>query len=120
MVNDILEFSKSNTQILSLEHIHLTEVINEVLLSLNFSISEANPKIIITNCNFSINGNYIKIKQVIKNIDSNALKFRIKDRTPVINISAIEKDDYLFASIRDNGIGIEENILKRYLRHLKD
>jgi len=39
---------------------------------------------------------------------SNALKFKAKDRDPIMNIAAREEDGFIFISVRDNGVGMEE------------
>jgi len=54
-----------------------------------------------------------KIKQVITNLVSNALKF--STLKPVVNIEVKNEREYLQMDITDNGIGItEENILKLF------
>jgi PAS domain S-box-containing protein len=48
-----------------------------------------------------------QITQLLQNLTENALKFRNSTRTPLIHLSAEEKDDCYVISMQDNGIGIE-------------
>ena len=109
LVNDLLSYSKSNTKELNIELIELTPIIEEVILLLNFSISEANAKINIHNCNFKLYADQIKLKQILQNIISNAIKFRDSERQPIISIYGKETDKHYCIYIEDNGIGIGED-----------
>ena len=109
LVNDLLSYSKSNTKELNIELIELTPIIEEVILLLNFSISEANAKINIHNCNFKLYADQIKLKQILQNIISNAIKFRDSERQPIISIYGKETDYHYCIYIEDNGIGIGED-----------
>jgi len=109
LVNDLLSYSKSNTKELNIELIDLSLIIEEVILLLNYSISEANAKINIHNCNFKLYADQIKLKQILQNIISNAIKFRDPERQPIISIYGKETDKHYCISIEDNGIGIEED-----------
>ncbi|WP_339886867.1 tetratricopeptide repeat-containing sensor histidine kinase [uncultured Flavobacterium sp.] len=57
------------------------------------------------------NINLEKFKRVINNLVINAIKFSAKETT--IKISAFVKNDRLLLSVKDQGIGIEENIIDR-------
>ncbi len=50
--------------------------------------------------------NPIRISRLFQNLIGNALKYQPSDRTPVIHISAEDKDDHWQFAIADNGIGI--------------
>ncbi|WP_339836179.1 tetratricopeptide repeat-containing sensor histidine kinase [uncultured Flavobacterium sp.] len=57
------------------------------------------------------NINTEKIKRVINNLVSNAIKFSAKETT--IKIDVVIKNDSLLISIKDQGIGIEKNKIER-------
>lgn len=108
LVDDLLEYSKSNTKTLHIERFGFDEVLQDVIQNLDFSITQVNGTIEATNCNFSINADQIKIKQILQNILSNALKFKDENRNPIVQVSAKEEADYFIISVKDNGIGISE------------
>ena len=55
----------------------------------------------------------VEMTRLFQNFISNALKFCPPERTPVIDITAAEKDTHWEFTISDNGIGIrEENLTK--------
>ena len=60
-----------------------------------------------------------QIVQVFQNLINNAIKFRSKNQ-PKINISVKKGDDHRLFAVKDNGIGITENIQTEYLKFLKD
>ena len=105
-----------------------------VLEKSNFNISHAAESIINTykimeleegykfnfNCkvNFIVNGDEEKIKQVISNLLTNAIKFAGEDKT--VNVTLKRKGRTVLCKIEDHGIGIAadelEHVWERYYR----
>ncbi len=108
LVDDLLEYSKSNTKILHIERFDFNDVLEEVVQILDFSITQVNGTIETTNCDFSVNADQIKIKQILQNLLSNALKFKDENRDPIVQVNAREDADFFIISVKDNGIGIAE------------
>jgi len=108
LVKDLLEFSRSSSKTLNIRRIALETVLEEVIQNLDFSITQANAKINLTDCNLYIHADQIKIKQILQNLLSNALKFRAENRAPIIQVRAWEDSNFLHIEIEDNGIGISE------------
>ncbi len=108
LVDDLLQFSKANSQALSIERLLLKDVVNEVKENLDFSISQSKGQIKLENCNKQLYADRIKIKQVLQNLISNALKFRDTERNPIIEVRSWEDESHIFVSVKDNGIGISE------------
>ncbi len=108
LINDLLEYSKSDTKALNIERVDFGELLDDVLLNLNFSITQAQAKIQHSNCDITLNADKIKIKQILQNLVSNAIKFRAADRKPLINIDLVEDESHYNISVKDNGIGIDE------------
>ena len=98
----------SNTKTMNIEQLDFGKTLKEVTQNLDFSITQVNGTITTTNCDFSLHADQIKVKQILQNLLSNALKFKDADRAPVINIAAREEGGFFFISVKDNGIGISE------------
>lgn len=61
-----------------------------------------------------------KLRSIIYNLVSNAIKFRSSERHPEILITTNQKKDFILVTVRDNGIGIDtskqEAIFSKYYR----
>jgi signal transduction histidine kinase len=65
-----------------------------------------------TNCTINIKrpllpvfGNLTQIKQIFSNLIDNAIKYRSAE-PPLVTISSIKKNNFVYFSVEDNGIGI--------------
>lgn len=61
-----------------------------------------------------------KLRSILYNLVSNAIKYSAEDRIPHIQIKSIEQDGFMVISVADNGIGIDEQhlntIFEKYQR----
>ncbi|MDO6597525.1 PAS domain-containing protein [Oceanihabitans sp. 2_MG-2023] len=93
-----------------IERIYVAKEINNVLKTLDFVIKESKATI-----NNNVNERYFiyynisYFESVIQNLLTNAIKYKHKDRNPVINIDSIFKKDAIDLIVTDNGIGIDLN-----------
>jgi PAS domain S-box-containing protein len=122
LIVDILTYSRLSANSNHSEFVNLNELITELLEDFELIIQDKGAEIIIDKLE-SIEVNKGQIRQVFQNIISNALKFSIPDKAPVINIksqrlaeksfnSGEQKDgQFLLICIRDNGIGFNEKYL---------
>lgn len=106
LIKDLLEFSRVGRNI-TLEEVNMKDVLEEVLADMDATIKRSNVVF-----NYPVlpvlEGNKTGLKQLFQNLLSNAIKFRKEGVHPEIEITVEENDvDYLF-SIKDNGIGIDE------------
>ena len=123
LIDDLLAFSRLNTEIREFEIILMEVALDDVLTNLKASIKENNAQITYDTLP-TINGDPLQINQLLQNLIANAIKFH-GENPPLIHISAQEfGKDWLF-SINDNGIGIDKdhqeqifNIFKRL--HTRD
>jgi PAS domain S-box-containing protein len=81
-------------------------VLNEVLKNLSASIEE-NMAVITCDELPRISIQEIHLSQLFMNLISNALKYRSKEHSPRVHISAIDQNDNWVFSVSDNGIGID-------------
>lgn len=117
LINDLLKFSVENSQDLFLEKIQPSEIFSEVIETLDHDLEKANAKINLKHDDEDDDdwfiGDKIKIKQVIQNLISNAIKFKSSTRQLVINLSCRQDEEYLYFTIDDNGIGIDPQYRKK-------
>jgi len=112
IILDLLEFSRIGRLENKIEQVNINELVSDVLLLLTNQIEESNAKIEVENLPV-INTHKTPLSQVFQNLISNALKYRHTEKAPVIKISCTEMPgDWLF-SIRDNGIGINEQFFEK-------
>lgn len=114
MINDLLALSRVGTKGKEFEPTNVQSVIQNVFRNLHSIIIRNNTVITIDDMPI-INADSFQIAQLFQNLIENAIKFRKKDITPQIHISAeqrsieegfIKKDEWVF-SVKDNGIGID-------------
>ena len=109
IINDILDFSKLETGQLSLyrEEFQLKEVFHEVFDLFEASVKKANLefRLKIPSKNYEIESDRQRIKQILINMVSNAIKF-----TPegFILLGFSKLDDYFELFVKDSGIGIDQ------------
>lgn len=125
LVDDLLEFSKSDTKTLQITAFELNDLVDDVTQNLDFSISQTNATIEKINLSVIVNADYVKLKQILQNLISNALKFYSPERTPRVIISLSDREELYAISVSDNGIGIPEDkfeeVFQKFHRlHSKD
>lgn len=128
LINDLLQYSRSNRTEKIFEKIDLNEQLNNSLLELSQSI-EDKKAIINYNKLPEINGVSFQMQQLFTNIISNSIKYAKQDIAPIIDINSTEtiakkesklKDNsakkYYKIEFTDNGIGFDqENAEKIFL-----
>ena len=107
LIDDLLTFSKLNTEPCKYEPILIEIALDDVLFNLKSSIEENNAMITYDSLP-TVMGNLSQIRQVFQNLISNAIKFH-GDEQPKIHISAKEFEREWLFSVSDNGIGINLN-----------
>jgi len=119
LVNDILDLSKMEAEQLVLEKIpfNLMDVIEETAEI--YALNAADKGIeIITEISTSVNVNRVgdpgRLKQIILNLISNALKFTDEGEIVISLAAEIEegKESYLIICVKDTGIGIAKDKLE--------
>lgn len=110
LVNDILDFSKikSNDINLIMKPVDIRQLINMVTKSFKSFMSNKSVEILnkVEESIPYVYGDENRIQQILYNLIGNAVKFTNEGQ---IEISAGEKGDYVFVTIKDTGIGIGES-----------
>lgn len=112
LINDILDISKieSDRIELSIENFDLRDCIEEVVSSIEPAASRKG--LVIEkefNGNLMIESDKRRVKQVLMNLISNAVKFTEKGR---VSVKALRLRDEICIEVSDTGIGIKEEELK--------
>ncbi len=108
LIQDILIYSKVGTKGITQESVSIQDVVKEIKSI--YSVQLLENKLVIEesflpNC---VWGNRVQIIQVFQNLIENAIKFQSSE-TPKISITSDAYDEHFWRySIKDNGIGIEE------------
>jgi signal transduction histidine kinase len=105
----LTQFSRNMGHEVTRREFRFSELIDEVLDELKYPYQAQTIKII---KNYSseeiINSDYLRVKIIITNIISNALKYRYERRfEPYVMISLEKENGLAIVKIKDNGIGIE-------------
>ncbi len=108
LIDDLLEYSKSNTKKLNIHQFNFKNLLEEIIQLLDFSLTQVNGEIEMINCDFMIHADQIKMKQILQNLLSNALKFIDENRAPRVVVEAKQEKEHVIISVKDNGIGVEE------------
>lgn len=109
MITDLLELSRAARTNEAKELVNMNEVMAEVNENIFGLVEEHSAKIIIETELPVIRGFRNDMIRLIQNLISNSIKFRKKEVTPIVKVSAIEQKDCWLFSIVDNGIGINKD-----------
>jgi two-component system sensor histidine kinase/response regulator len=116
LVNELLDISKIELGILHLnyEDVDINAVIHSTIENFSTLAKEKNNEIVYTQKpdNPTIRIDKIKIMQVLNNLISNAIKFT---ENGTIEVSAISNNNGIIINVKDNGMGIDEELKKSIL-----
>jgi PAS domain S-box-containing protein len=110
LINGLLAYSRVQTRGKNFTEVNMKSVLDHVQCNLWMQIHEKNAQITIDDlpCIYADEGQMI---QLMQNLVLNALKF--SKGIPQIRISAQQKSKCVIFSVKDKGIGIEEQYFKR-------
>ena len=120
LINDILDFSKieaGKMEIIPVEY-HLSSVLNDLVNMIQKRAEKKGLKLIVeadNNLPSVLFGDEVRIKQIITNILTNAVKYTEKGSVTLrVNYNSIDDENiYLCVSVTDTGIGIKEEDIKK-------
>jgi PAS domain S-box-containing protein len=112
LINDLLIYSRMNTQEFPFEPTDCSKIIEQVKVNLKSAVEESKAAITYDSLPV-IDANHLQMTQLFQNLVSNAIKFRKPDEPPKIHISCRQTEDEWLFSVADNGIGIEKEFTER-------
>lgn len=107
LVMDILSYSKVNSADINIEEVCLKDLLTELSQELREEINEKDAVVNFPNVPTIIQADAIKLKQLLQNLISNAVKFSTEDTKPIVEINCVEQEKQWLLSVQDNGIGID-------------
>jgi len=111
LIDDLLAFSKINTQPVEFEKVNVNKLIKYLLLEISSTVKEVNASIKLDDLPTEVIADKTRIRQVFQNLVTNAIKFCKQGATPEIAIAYSQDATYHIFSVSDSGIGIEPQYL---------
>lgn len=110
LIKDMLEYSRIGHDD-KISPASSEQMVKAMLNDLSALIADTNTKVVLGK--LPVINSYSELKLVFQNLTTNAIKFRNKDIQTVIEIGAEDKGAEWLFSIKDNGIGIEQEYFDR-------
>ena len=111
LIEDLLSFSRVTTRGKPFEKISMDRMVEIAIDNLSILIDTNKAKIQYGSLPI-VRGDATQLILVFQNLIANAIKFK-KDDSPIIKISALEKENSYIFSVKDNGIGIDKEYFDR-------
>ncbi len=108
LIRDLRTYSQVDAGSLNTQDFSLDKMVKEILSEIRAVINHTNASIKLTTELPIVQGDRIKLKQLIQNLLTNALKYIAKGTVPEVIIHFEDRPKYWYIEITDNGIGIEE------------
>jgi light-regulated signal transduction histidine kinase (bacteriophytochrome) len=105
LVKGLLDFSRIGKE-KEMSTVNCNTIVDKVIQDLDFSIANSKA-IILVDALPTIKAYSVELRLLFQNLISNAIKFRSKDKAPVIEVKAEKQEEGYLFSVRDNGIGID-------------
>ncbi len=99
-------------QTIAFEKFDCNKLLKDIIADLEVIIKENKAKVTLAKLP-EVVANRHEIGAVFQNLITNAIKFKRENISPVIQISAIDDGAFWKFIVKDNGIGIEENLQER-------
>jgi signal transduction histidine kinase len=107
LINDLLEFSRVGRVYNEFELVDLNQLLEEIIQFYEPQIEKNDAKVRF-GAMPKVKGVEVSLKMVFQNLISNALKYQEKGSIPEIDIGVKDLYTHWQFSVKDNGIGIEE------------
>ncbi len=113
LINGLLALSRVESRDLKAEHVNSTILVRDAIDDLKVSIEESGAKVNVGGNLPVVYGAKSQLTQVFQNLIGNAIKYADPERSPVVDVTARDREGVAEFSVRDNGPGIEEEDFER-------
>lgn len=117
LTEDLLSYARIDAEVKEFVLVNMTEVAQEVIHLLDASITSTAATVRVDELPVVL-GDRTQLIQLLLNLVGNALKY-CRDRAPMIELSAVERDGVWLFSVADNGIGIDAQHFKKVFEVFK-
>ena len=107
LIEDLLTYSRVNSQKFNFDIVNINSLLETIQFDLRAIMQEKKAVVEAKNMPSAITADPTKIRQLLQNLITNAMKFQQENKTPLIKISCEEKEREWIFKIEDNGIGIK-------------
>ncbi len=115
LINDLLTFSRVTTRAQPFAQVNLNELISDVVSDLENQIDRTMGKVEYTLLP-TIEADPTQMHQLLQNLITNALKFHQENTPPFVQVSADSSRTACRITVKDNGIGFDEQYLDRIFK----
>ncbi|GAB4557528.1 MAG: hypothetical protein Tsb0020_01730 [Haliangiales bacterium] len=105
LLEDVLDYSRLDSQGEKFARVELSELMDDVLTTLGTAVSESGAEIEVGPMT-AVFGDRTQLTQVLQNLIANSLRF-CGDAPPKIHISSTRDGDWCTVVVRDHGIGFD-------------
>ena len=112
LINALLAYSRVDSRGRPLVVCDLSAVLDHALDNLKLALEESEASIVRGELP-RVMGDPVQLMQLLQNLVGNAVKFRAKDRPPVVTVAAERAGDLWRIRVSDNGIGIDPQYFDR-------
>ncbi|QKZ12851.1 PAS domain-containing protein [Spirosoma sp. KUDC1026] len=127
LIRDLLNYSRISTRQQTFEPVSLQTILNDVIDTLDLRIQQTGAAVNASKLP-TVRGDESQLRQLFQNLLSNAMKFSLPDRPPVINITTTEVSAqnapaqlgrmsqvpaFIRIDVADNGIGFDQKYADR-------
>ncbi|MCY0976885.1 ATP-binding protein [Chryseobacterium wangxinyae] len=110
VIGDLMDFRwKEPNKVAAAELIDLESILEDVRLTLAPQIQESQAVITVNLECSEVTFVRRKLRSIVYNLVSNAIKYTRADHHPEITITSVREEDYVVFSVADKGIGMNEN-----------
>ncbi len=106
LIDDLLEFGQLTHRHIEIHPVSLQPLCLQLLSEMKDEIAQHRAKVSYTGDSAMVLGNELLLKQVLRNLVSNAIKFVPKGTSPIVQITSNRKGPLTRVEVKDNGIGI--------------
>lgn len=115
LIQDLLDYSSVDTSNKALVDVDLQSVLNKMLELLSSDISTTGAQIT-SDPMPVVKGDRGQLSQLLQNLLSNALKYRLADQAPQIHVGARQEANMWVFSVADDGIGIDPSYHEKVMQ----